>query len=42
MSVHNAEDPMGMSTRRLLLAAGLVVAALAAAWLIGMSYVLTD
>jgi hypothetical protein len=33
---------MRMSTRRVLLAAGLMAAALLAAWLVGMSYVLTD
>jgi hypothetical protein len=32
---------MGMSTTRLLLVAGLIVAALAA-WMFGMAYVLTD
>jgi hypothetical protein len=42
MSVHHAEDPMGMSTTRLLLVAGLIVAALAAAWMFAMAYVLTD
>jgi hypothetical protein len=33
---------MRMSAIRLLLAAGLITAALIAAWLVGMSYVLTD
>jgi hypothetical protein len=33
---------MGMSTTRLLLVAGLIVAVLAAAWMLGMAYVLTD
>jgi hypothetical protein len=33
---------MSMLTTRLLLAAGLVVAALAVAWMLGMAYVLTD
>jgi hypothetical protein len=41
-SVHHAENPMSMSTTRLLLVAGLVVAALAAAWMLGMAYVLTN
>lgn len=33
---------MDMSTTRLLQVAGLVVAVLAAAWMLGMAYVLTD
>ena len=42
MPVNRAEDSMGMLATRLLLVAGLILAALAIAWVLGMAYVLTD